>query len=73
MAARSNDKEDVYEWIWNIIVSCETNDQHYASAKLIMLFKTQYNDMELVNMLINRRMVVWDELYSQYKKGILKG
>lgn len=73
MAARSNSKEDVYEWIWSIICSCENNDQHHTTAQLIRLFETQYQDKELVTMLRNRRMIVWDELYSQKKKGILKG
>ena len=73
MAARSNSKEDVYEWIWNIICSCENNNQHHVTAQLIRLFEAQYQDKELVTMLRNRRMMVWDELYNQKKKGILKG
>lgn len=73
MAARSNSKEDVYEWIWSIICSCENNEQLYLTSKLIRLFEDQHNDKELATMLKDRRMVMWDKLYNQKKNIILKG
>lgn len=73
MAARSNSKEDVYEWIWSIIASCENNNQHHVTAQLIRLFEAQYQDKELVIMLRDRRIMVWDRLYNQKKNIILKG
>jgi hypothetical protein len=72
MAAESNKQEDVYQWIWNIISSCETMEQYKSTAKLIRLFKTHYNDKHLAVMLMNRRMVLWDQLTSQSRKQLLK-
>jgi hypothetical protein len=73
MAARSNSKEDVYEWIWQVITSCENNEQHAVTANLIRLFTTQYQDAELTIMLRNHRTNKWDELYNRSKKQVLKG
>jgi len=73
MAARSNSKEDVYEWIWSIIGSCENNEQLYLTSKLIRLFEDQHKDKELATMLKNRRMVMWDEFYNKSKGVLLKG
>lgn len=73
MAARSNSKEDVYEWLWQVITSCENNEQHAVTAKLIHLFTAQYQDADLTTMLINRRTDKWDELYKKSKKQLLNG
>jgi len=71
MAAVSNKKEDVYNWLWVVISSCETMDQYKATAKLIKLFQAQYNDRDLIIMLKNRRMILWDQLTSVSRKQLL--
>ncbi len=73
MAARSNSKEDVYEWLWQVITSCENNEQHAVTANLIRRFTAQYQDADLTTMLINRRIEKWDELYKKSKKQLLNG
>jgi hypothetical protein len=73
MAAASNKKEDVFQWVWNIISSCNTIDQYRATSKLIKLFQAQYNDRDLIIMLKNRRMMMWDQLTTSREKQILKG
>jgi hypothetical protein len=73
MAAASNKKEDVFQWVWNIISSCNTIDQYSATSKLIKLFQAQYNDRDLIIMLKNRRMMMWDQLTTSREKQILKG
>jgi len=73
MAARSTNKEDVYEWLWQVITSCENNEQHAVTAKLIHLFIAQYQDADLTTMLINRRIDKWNELYNKSKGILLKG
>ena len=73
MAAASNKKEDVFQWVWNIISSCNTIDQYIATSKLIKLFQAQYNDKDLIIMLKNRRMMMWDQLTTSREKQILKG
>jgi hypothetical protein len=73
MAARSDSKEDVYEWLWQVITSCENNEQHAVTGNLIHLFTTQYQDAELIIMLRNHRTNKWDELYNKSKGILLKG
>jgi hypothetical protein len=73
MAAASNKKEDVFQWVWNIISSCNAIDQYRATSKLIKLFQAQYNDRDLIIMLKNRRMMMWDQLTTSREKQILKG
>jgi hypothetical protein len=73
MAARSNSKEDVYEWLWQVITSCENNEQHAVTGKLVYLFKDQYKDSELTNMLIDHRVRMWEKLYNKSKGILLKG
>ena len=73
MAARSNNKEDVYEWLWQVITSCENNEQHATTANLIRRFTAQYQDTELTTMLINHRISKWDEVYKKSKGILLKG
>lgn len=73
MAAESNKKEDVFQWVWNIISSCNTMEQYKSTAKIIQLFQAQYNDKDLIITLKNRRMVLWDQLTSQSRKKLLKG
>jgi hypothetical protein len=71
MAAISNKKEDVYNWLWIVIGSCETMEQYKATSKLVRLFQAQYNDRDLIIMLKNRRMVMWDQLTSVSRKQLL--
>ena len=73
MAARSNNREDVFEWIWGTITSCENNEQLYLTSRLIRLFESHYYGGELATMLKNHRMDMWDKLYNKSKGILLKG
>jgi hypothetical protein len=74
MAAVSNNVEDVFDWLWIVIGSCETVDQYKTTSKLIRLFQTQYPEAtDQKAMLINRRMIMWDQLTSDSRKQLLKG
>jgi hypothetical protein len=47
MAAVSNNKYDVYEWIIKVYSSCETFQQASAANKLRQNFEKVYNDKQL--------------------------
>lgn len=47
MAAISDNKYDVYNWIIKVIDSCETLDQINSAERLIGRFKIQSKDMGL--------------------------
>ena len=74
MAAVSNNVEDVFDWLWIVIGSCETINQYQSTSKLIRLFQAQYPEAtDQKAMLINRRMIMWDQLTTSREKQILKG
>lgn len=47
MAALSNNKYDVYNWIKSIFESCQTTQQWYSAGNLKRLFYKQYSDIHL--------------------------
>lgn len=47
MAAKSNNKFDVFEWIKKAIDSCETNEHIKSTNKLIENFYNVYGDFSL--------------------------
>jgi hypothetical protein len=47
MAAKSNNKYDVYEWVMQIINSCETYFHYRAADNIIDNFFNIYQDSDL--------------------------
>jgi len=47
MAAVSNNKYDVYNWIIQVIDSCETNQHFYKALRLIGNFHNMYEDWDM--------------------------
>lgn len=52
MAALSDNKKDVYVWIWKVIRSCRKEKQLPTCEKLVILFEKQYNDIVLTDTLL---------------------
>lgn len=53
MAAQSNKKLDVYNWIIKIINSCKNHNQINSVNRLITNFRDKYEDWELTKSLRN--------------------
>jgi hypothetical protein len=47
MAAISNNKYDVFNWILEVAKSCTTLQQSIQVNKLVQLFLTRYNDFDM--------------------------
>lgn len=63
MAAQSDNKYDVYEWIKKVYDSCETLSQVMTANKLANNFRKVYNDSDLN----------WElSYYKQYPKIKIK-
>lgn len=75
MAAQSNNKYDVYNWIRSVIDSTNNINQYPACRNLIKSFYTQYQDWDLRWELDNHCMYKLRELRSTKKesKRLLKG
>lgn len=52
MAALSDNKKDVYVWVWKIIRSCRKTEHLFACEKLVIFFENQYNDIVLTDTLL---------------------
>ena len=53
MAAETNNKYDVYNWIIKVIDSCKSHQQIDTVNRLITNFRNIYNDYELTGGLRN--------------------
>lgn len=80
MAAVSDNKYDVHDWIKSIIHSCQTPQQMISCIKLIRNFNTMYKDQELYESLRWYETHNWHTLQErqladqQFKeKQLLKG
>jgi hypothetical protein len=51
MAAVSDNKYDVYNWIIQVIDSCETNQHYYKALRLIDNFHNMYEDWDMLGKL----------------------
>ncbi len=75
MAALSNNKYDVFNWIQSIINSIEKYNHYLACRRLIKLFYSQHQDRDLKDILDSHLMYRLQELGSTKKesKKLLKG
>jgi len=53
MAAISDNKYDVYNWIIKVINSCKTQHQYNSTEILILNFRKMYEDHQLASPLWN--------------------
>jgi hypothetical protein len=58
MAAKSDNKYDVYEWILQVAKSCTTIQQKICVNKLVQKFLDNYNDWDMYHCLSEQ---AWDE------------
>jgi hypothetical protein len=65
MAAKSNNKYDVYEWILQVAKSCTTVSQKVCVNKLVQKFLHKYDDWEMYHCL-------QEQAWNESTKGILK-
>ena len=76
MAAKSNNKYDVFDWIKKIIDSCETSKQLVRCIPLMKCFNTMYKDSGLYDELRWYETCRWNRLGEKEKgseKQLLKG
>lgn len=67
MAAISNNKFEVYEWIKKVIDSCETGIQIVKTNKLIISFDNLYNDWYLKQCLYDYKDIKWRVIIERAK------
>lgn len=58
MAAPSDNKYDVYNWISQVIDSCTTVSQVHNAERLVEIFKRQTQDLKLYREL-------WPQIYDK--------
>lgn len=68
MAAISNNKFEVYEWIKKIIDSCETPIHLVKTTRLIRSFDKLHNDRHLYESLRTYKEIKWDRLFDRSRK-----
>ena len=77
MAANSDNKYDVYNWIIKVYDSCETISQIITTEKLIRNFRKMYDDYTLYDKLQDHYFEVSERLQQKVdkktRKQILKG
>jgi hypothetical protein len=77
MAANSDNKYDVYNWIIKVYDSCETISQVITTEKLIRNFRKMYDDYTLYDKLQDHYFEVSERLQQKVdkktRKQILKG
>jgi hypothetical protein len=66
MAAASDNKYDVFNWILKVIDSCNTVQQIHNVDKLIQLFKMQADNPELHKKLVSERYDKIHRILAQY-------
>ncbi len=66
MAAASDNKYDVFNWISKVIDSCNTVQQVHNADKLIQMFKIQSNNPELHKKLVSERYDKIHRILAQY-------
>jgi hypothetical protein len=69
MAALSNNKYEVYDWIKKVIDSCETSIQHVKTTKLILSFNELYDDWFLKQSLYDYQEIKWRKLVEKARNG----
>lgn len=70
MAAKSNNKYDVYNWILQVAKSCTTLKQSIYVNKLAQLFLTRYDDFDMYCDLSDQ---VWRESSIAIEKHLENG
>jgi hypothetical protein len=65
MAAISNNKYQVFEWIKNVIDSCETPTQLVKTSRLISSFDDLYQDWFLKSSLYDYKDIKLQSLFNQ--------
>ncbi len=65
MAAKSNNKYDVYEWILQVAKSCTTIQHKICVNKLVQKFLDKYDDWEMYSCLS-------EQAWKESSKAILK-
>jgi hypothetical protein len=77
MAANSDNKYDVYNWIIKVYDSCETISQIITTEKLIRNFRKMYDDYTLYDKLQDHYFEVSERLQQKVdkktRKKLLKG
>jgi hypothetical protein len=77
MAAPSNNKYDVFNWIMKVYDSCETISQVITTEKLIRNFRKMYDDYTLYDKLQDHYFEVSERLQQKVdkktRKKLLKG
>jgi hypothetical protein len=77
MAANSNNKYDVYNWIIKVYDSCENISQIITTEKLIRNFRKMYDDYTLYDKLQDHYFEVSERLQQKVdkktRKQLLKG
>jgi hypothetical protein len=66
MAAASDNKYDVFNWISKVIDSCNTVQQVHNADKLIQMFKIQVDNPELHKKLVSERYDKIHRILAQY-------
>ncbi len=66
MAAASDNKYDVFNWISKVIDSCNTVQQVHNADKLIQIFKIQTDNPELHKKLVAERYDKIHRILAQY-------
>ncbi len=71
MAAQSDNKYDVYNWIMRVYDSCKTVDQIHSAAQLVTNFYKLYQDYKLDSDLLDYHLQSLKRLKKS--KQLLKG